>query len=292
MRYGAKSAAVRVLQTALLARGLSPGPLDSVLGPKTWAALETAGGRALSRDWPVPADLLAELLSPSPDGWHETRGDQLVSVARRGRITMQVIHESVTTSADATVSVLKARELGVQYIVDTDATITQHVPEHRASYHAGDKRINDESIAIEVVNIYYGHRASAGADTLRGIWVDIAKQKDGTIRNPNKIYVIPPLVQLEAVHGLSERIFARHPSIPYELTRRFPSGGKHFYWGRWASGMTAGISAHHRWGHADGLFVEHYLECRAHGLDPAAAYLATIAAASSGQRRTTLPRAA
>lgn len=291
MKYGDRGPVVAALQRALISRGHSVGAAgaDGILGPATWRALEAVAGRPLDRAEPVPPALLTSVhneMPPEP-GWHETRGEELPSQARRGRPSMIVGHESVTDSTERTVEVLRARGLGVQYIIAPDAAVTQHVSEERACYHAGIPRINDAAVAIEIVNLYYGHRARPGDDTLRGVWVDIARQEDGTIRNPDKVYIIPPLVQLEAAYGLARRIVDRQPGI-VDGAALFPCK-ESFFWGRLKAGQTAGLSAHHRWGNADFLFPEHYIQCRWRSLDPAAAYLATIASAASGKRHTKLP---
>jgi hypothetical protein len=50
--------------------------------------------------------------------------------------------------------------------------------------------------------------------------------------------------------------------------------------------VPAGVMAHHRTDHADGLFVEHYCWQRAHDRSPQASWRRTVEAASSGLRVT------
>lgn len=196
------------------------------------------------------------------------QGAKLSGYSRgKGRVITQIVlHESVTNSRDATVKVLSARHLGVHFIVDTDGSVTQHVPVELACAHAEGfgkpSEHNEASIAVEVVNPYYGGDLACS-------WAHKGK------------YNAPPQVQLESVWALIR-------GLGVEIA--FPANDdRGFRWGRWWNHEGAvGIMAHQRWAHADGLFVEHYCWARARGYLPDAAYPLTVTAAVAGQSWTQL----
>jgi hypothetical protein len=204
--------------------------------------------------------------------------DCLPSWSRKGAIIDQVVlHESVTSSRATTLRVLKARGLGVHYIVDRDGTVTQHAPVAEQCAHAG-WRHNRRSVAVEIVNRYYGAQAAPMTPTIKAVWAH------------RGWYVLPTAPQCEAVWGV---VVGLHESIP-TLPLVFPGATNgRFTWGRlpllsrWR--LPAGIMAHHRTGHADGLFQEHYCWLRSFDHSPVDAYRMTADAASSGLRVTSLP---
>lgn len=199
-----------------------------------------------------------------------SQGTKLAGYSRgKGRaITQVVLHESVTSSREATVRVLAARHLGVHFIVDTDGSVTQHVPVELACAHAEGfgkpSEHNEASIAVEVVNPYYG-----GEHDLHCKWAH------------KGLYVCPPQIQLEATWQL-----VRGLGVPLD----FPANGQRgFRWGRWwAHEGAVGIMAHKRWAHADGLFVEHYCWARHRGYLPDAAFPLTVSNAVMGSLWTPL----
>ena len=200
--------------------------------------------------------------------------DRLPSYSRRGATVDQiVIHESVTSSRASTLAVLRRRGLGVHYVVERDGTVTQHAPVEEQCAHAG--RLNRRSIAVEVVNRYYGQHADAGDHVIDAVWAHRGR------------YIVPPIAQCEAVWKLVEDLLGRCPAIPSS----FPGvGDAGFRWGRLPLTqrvrVPAGVLAHHRTDHADGLFLEHYCWQRAHDRSPALAWKRTLEAASSGLRVT------
>lgn len=192
---------------------------------------------------------------------------QLPSWSRGGRTIDQiVIHESVTSSREATLAVLKRRNLSVHFIVGRDGSVTQHAPVANQCAHAGSKH-NRRSVAIEVVNRYYGQHASRTEQTISARWAH------------RGLYILPTLAQAEAVHALVERLCREIPTIPLV----FPGAVRGFVWGRLPLLQRvrppAGIMAHHRTDHADGLFVEHYVWRRVLGEDSSRAFASTVAAA-------------
>lgn len=201
--------------------------------------------------------------------------DRLPSYSRRGATVDQiVIHESVTSSRASTLAVLRRRGLGVHYVVERDGTVTQHAPVEEQCAHAG--RLNRRSIAVEVVNRYYGQHADPADYVIDAVWAHRGR------------YIVPQLAQCEAVWELVEDLLGRCPAIPSS----FPGvGDAGFRWGRlpWLTRtwrVPPGIVAHHRTEHADGLFVEHYCWQRAHDRSPALSWRRTLEAASSGLRVT------
>lgn len=224
------------------------------------------------------------------------------------KVTQIVLHESVTTDREKCVSVLDARDLSIHFSVERDGTIQQHLDIAKAGAHAegfGKPSLHNEaSIAIEVCGIYYGHRLArakserpdlyADAETISGVWVDRAwNAAKGAFSNPERLYVVPTLAQLEAVWTLVLSLTAGvgAPPLAFPACDDEHEESVEFGWGSWASHEgAAGVMAHHRWAHADALFVEHYCLARSIGYGPEGALLATLAAASSGRRRTVLDR--
>lgn len=199
-------------------------------------------------------------------------------------ITQIVLHESVTSSREATVKVLRGRSLGVHYIVDRDGSVTQHAPIDKACAHAegfGKASLHNEaSIAVEVVNRYYGGRPEArGYERINAVWAH------------KGVYVVPSPTQLESVWQLVHVLCAQHkiPLVFPGVQRVLKLGPQRFVWGRIAKHEVPGIMAHARWAHADALFVEHYCLARHLGCEPEDAFAQTCVAGASGSRKTKLP---
>lgn len=198
-------------------------------------------------------------------------GQSFESRPRRQRTSLIVLHESVTYTREAAVSVLLCRGLGVHYTVDRDGSVQQHAPLSRYCYHAGAGR-NVTSVGVEIINRYYGDHAVAGEDVIDAVWAHKGR------------YILPTEAQIAAVWDLVHELGGELGIGDY------PSGtGDTFRWGRDPRVTRAfrGVTAHHRWAHADGLVPEHYCWLRARGLEHAEAWAETLAAASSGQRVTT-----
>jgi hypothetical protein len=191
------------------------------------------------------------------------------------KTTEIVIHESVTRGRDTTLSVLADRGLSVHYTIERDGGVEQHAPLDRQCAHAGSPH-NRRSVALEVINRYYGASAVEGELVIDAVWAH------------RKKYIVPTPEQLEATWGVVVEVLAACPDIP----RSFPGvDGDTFRWARypWATQppkRPGGIVAHHRWDHADGLFPEHYCLMRSLGHSRAMAYQLTLDAARSGKRST------
>lgn len=195
------------------------------------------------------------------------------------RVDEVVIHESVTRTRQATVAVLKARKLGVHLIIDRDGSVTQHAPFTAACAHAEGFNVpslhNERSIAVEIVNRYYGGKAIEGEDTIPAMWAHKGS------------YILPTPVQLESLWSV---LCALEQRLVMPLTipgwQRDWLGRRRFVWGRIKRHEIPGVMAHARWDHSDGLFPEHYALMRSLGWSSAEAYQLTINAASSGSRKT------
>lgn len=192
-----------------------------------------------------------------------------------------VIHESVTSSRAKTVAVLAARGLGVHIIIDRDGSVTEHVPLNHATAHAGSL-YNSRSVAIEVVNRYYGSQGDDGDPDIKTAWAH------------REWYILPTPAQLEAVWHTIKGIVDACPTIPLKFPAA-PDDSSEFTWGRFPLlkrpilGRAPGVVAHHRTDHADGLFIEHYCVLRHRGFLSGAAYTRTVIAAQEPSRTYPLP---
>lgn len=191
---------------------------------------------------------------------------------RRGTTIDEILlHESVAGTRDKTVRALTGRGLSVHFIVDRDGSVTQHVPVNMAAWHGGGAH-NSRSIGIEVVNAYYGDSDPNDATPeIKGVWVD------------KGWYILPTEAQLESVWTLVWNLWSKYHEIPAKFTGR--TSPLQFLWGRLPlfsrMKVKPGVSAHHHYDHADGLFVEHYCAMRAVGWSAKEAYEGTLTAAQN-----------
>lgn len=210
----------------------------------------------------------------------KTFGIPLSSWPRKGAVTDEIVlHESVTGSRKATLAVLKARGLSVHCIVDRDGSVSWHADTDEQCAHAGGRH-NRRSIGVEVVNRYYGAQAGPGEETIPAVWAH------------RGVYIVPTLAQIESVWSVVVDLHERHATVPLTFPGVTAEG---FRWGRysWLQRLPllapAGVVAHHRFDHADGLFPEHYCWLRSLDVAPGEALRLTIVAAASGRRVTSLP---
>jgi hypothetical protein len=195
-------------------------------------------------------------------------------------VTEVIVHESVTTSAETTVRVLKRRKLGVHLIVAPDGRVTQHgdLAADRLA-HAGGH--NGPSVGIEIVNPYYD-RLKTGSPWSRVINAPWA-HKDR--------YVVPTPEQAEATAQLVAWLTSPNAdglSIPRTW---IGLEGTRLAMGRIADGdqRRPGIWAHHRFHHADGSWPVLYAWLRlATGLAPCAAYEEAVRLARDARRSVDL----
>jgi hypothetical protein len=125
------------------------------------------------------------------------------------------------------------------------------------------------------LNTYYGKRAIDGEETIGTSWAH------------RKVYILPTPEQCESAWQL-----VKHVDTLFDTDlRRFPGvADDQFRWGRSKHAAKApGVKAHHRWHHADGLFVEHYCACRDRGLSSTEAYSYSKLAAAQRKRNTRMP---
>ncbi len=186
------------------------------------------------------------------------------SYSRKRTPNLIVLHESAVRGRDATIHALEAQGLGVHFTVGRDGSVGAHVPLNRYCWHAGPGR-NATSIGIEVVNAYYGSRAVEGETVIPANWAHRGQ------------YILPTEPQLEAVWGLVSTLsvefrVAGYPGVVNEV----------FVWDR-VEGVTAGIAAHHRWDHSDGLVPEHYCWLRSQGVGAREAMKTTVQQAMSAR---------
>lgn len=171
--------------------------------------------------------------------------------SRVGRIVDELIlHETVTRSTEATVSILLKRKLGVQLIVGPDGEVTQHgdLANDRLA-HAGGH--NGPSVGIEVVNPYYPKYTSPKLPWQRVIDAPWAHQKR---------YVVPTPEQAEATTELVRLLTAGDVAgLAIPRTWRGLTGTR-LSMNRLADGdvRKPGIYAHTYFHHADGAWLVLY----------------------------------
>ena len=69
--------------------------------------------------------------------------------------TMFVTHWDVCLSSKSCFNVLKKRKLSVHFLIDNDGTIHQIMDTNHIAYHAGNRKVNNASIGVEISNAYY-----------------------------------------------------------------------------------------------------------------------------------------
>ena len=277
---------------------------DGVLGPMTEAALIRAGAAAPPQGGGSSAGAAPAAVDTSagtgtllvggrgitpPAGLSVTNFldpgvPKLRARNRRGRVIDEfVVHETVTRSASATVSVLQNRGLGVHFIMGPDGTMTQHgdladdLMSHAAPH-------NTRSVGIEVVNPYYPGNLRSGlawSRTIRAGWADKGE------------YVLPTPAQAEATARLTAWITsARLGTLQVPRTWIGASGGS-LSMSRVPDGDRArpGIYAHTYFHHADGSWLALYAWLRLMaGMSASAAYEEAARLAATPSHTVPLPR--
>lgn len=198
------------------------------------------------------------------------------------RPTQIIVHESVTSSTEATVRVLQGRGLGVHFMVAPDGSVTQHGdPVTDRMAHAGSQ--NGTSFAIEVVNPYYAARDRPGPPwelVIEGRWVHRGR------------YLVPTPAQLEAAAQLIR--WATDPEGPVRVPRVWPGlrGSRlalsrlRYVWGGEAPDVRSpGVWAHTYTAHADAAVPVLYAWLRLEaGLSAEAAYAECVHLATTRWR--------
>lgn len=190
---------------------------------------------------------------------------------RNNPVTEIIIHDTVTSSARATVDVLLQRNLGVHFIVGPEGTIYQHGDLYDDMlWHASQH--NGPSVGIETVNPYVPEYMPHGGPWKQVIDAPWAKGKK---------YVVPTALQSEAVALLVDWLVspaAKGLSIPRRWTGLV---NKRYFLQPFplAHGLAPGIYAHHHFNadHFDGPFLALYAWLRLEPkLDPDTAYAKAI----------------
>lgn len=182
-----------------------------------------------------------------------------------------VLHETVTTSWEVTVSVLKARGLGVHFIVDPTGVVFQHADCIRDLMWHGTL-FNRTSVGIECVNPYEPKYLPAGGSPWGQI-IDAPWAVGGK-------YVVPTAAQSESVTGLVDFLSSAEAN-PVAVPQFWPGfqGTHRLAMGRIHADVTAnpGIHAHMYFGHGDGAWLALYAWLRLEAcLDPDPAYTKAI----------------
>jgi len=231
--------------------------------------------------------VVAGRMLPAPPGLDVTNFEasevhRFTGRDRSGRTVNElVLHESVTTSVETTVRVLKRRKLGVHLIVAPDGRVTQHGDlAHDRLAHAGGH--NGPSVGVEVVSPYYPRYLRDGHPWSRVIDAPWAHRDQYVLPTPEQAEAIARLVgwlTSEAAEGLA---------IP-RAWRGLE--GSNLAMGRVRDGdrREPGIWAHHYFHHADGAWPVLYAWLRLEaGLAPCAAYEEAVRRATEVRRRVDL----
>lgn len=207
---------------------------------------------------------------PAPEGMQvlnfKTGGlHRFINQKRLQPVTELVIHETVTSSAKATLDVLQQRNLGVHFIVGADGTVYQHGDlKDDFLWHASEH--NPQSVGIETVNPYYPEYMPKGGPWSKTIPAPWAHR--GT-------YCVPTPMQAEAVCELTGWITspaAEGLDIPKKWVG--VTEDRHMMMGLLPQSANGpGIYAHQYFGHMDGAWLVLYCWLRLEaGLDPATAF--------------------
>ena len=191
---------------------------------------------------------------------------RFASKGRRTRATELVVHETVTTSVASTIALLKQRALSVHLVLGPDGEVTQHGDlASEILWHAGPVH-NGPSFGVEVVHPYSPRLLRAGLPWTRTIAAPWAHEGR---------YVLPTPAQAEAIAALV-RWTTSAPAPGIEVPRRWPglrAGVMQLGPVAEAAKATAGVLAHHYFGHADGAWLVLYAWLRLEaGLEPAVAF--------------------
>mgnify|MGYP003627507733 FL=1 len=69
--------------------------------------------------------------------------------------TMFVSHWDVCLSSKSCFNILKKRKLSVHFLIDNDGTIFQLMDCNDIGFHAGNRKVNNNSVGVEISNAYY-----------------------------------------------------------------------------------------------------------------------------------------
>lgn len=197
------------------------------------------------------------------------------------QVTELVLHETVTTSVNTTIAVLRRRKLGVHFIIGPKGAVTQHndlaldrlahAPPH-----------NKRSVGIEVVTPFYPDYLGEGQPWKQVIHAKWAHKKR---------YVVPTPEQAEATSRLVEWLTS-DAAIPLRIPRHWVGLKKsRMAMGRLLNGRLPkpGVWAHTYFGHSDGAWLVLYSWLRIEaGLDHEDAYDEAVRRTTGNLRRADL----
>ena len=70
-------------------------------------------------------------------------------------IKMFINHWDVCLSSESCVKILNKRKVSAQFCIDNDGTIYQTMDMQHAAWHAGNRKVNNSSVGVEISNAYY-----------------------------------------------------------------------------------------------------------------------------------------
>lgn len=202
------------------------------------------------KPFPLPWDLVTAGLTCS--NWLLDGETHFKSWARTKPHQHIVIHESVTTSAAATVRVLAQQGLGTHLMIAPDGHISCH-NDLSKEQPAHANQLNGTSLGIEIVNPYSPLYAKPPfTETIPAEWWTWVPQSG------KKLYTLPTRAQRKALLGLVGWLCQLFPTIPHVLPTK-DLKGKIALWDK-GSKPAPGIVAHADFSsHADGRWLIEYL---------------------------------
>lgn len=131
----------------------------------------------------------------------------------RREVSMLMSHWDVCLSSKICFNVLKKRKLSVHFLIDNDGTIYQIMDTNHIGYHAGNRKVNNASIGVEISNAFYPRYQSTYVQKGFGERPIIkgAKVHGRTLEDHTGFYP----VQIEAFKKLAESL-NKHYDIPLE----------------------------------------------------------------------------
>jgi len=200
---------------------------------------------------------------------------RFINQRRNTPVTELILHETVTSSAKATLAVLQQRNLGVHLIVGEDGTVYQHGDlKDDLFWHAIEH--NPKSVGIEVVSPYYPElipKNSGWTTVIDAPWAHKGK------------YTVPTVTQAETVCELT-RWLTSPDAVGLDIPRKWVGLADHkmLMTKGPVSALGGGIYAHHYFGHADGCWLALYTWLRIEAqLDSGTAYYTAVQLATGAK---------
>lgn len=152
--------------------------------------------------------------------YNEDEGLELPSscyrtVQKKRSPSMFVCHWDATLSSKSCYRILMKRGISVHFSIDNDGTIYQFMNTNHIGWHAGNRKVNNRSIGVEITNAYYpkyqNYYETKGFGS-RPIWNNA--RVHGEVLKPF-LGFYP--VQIRALQALLEAIHTAYPSIPMQV---------------------------------------------------------------------------